>query len=464
MKKCSTAALSLAFISAAMAGDLDPPAGAIEPTMKTLDTVEPRVAINDENTAGDSNSVYRIDAAGSYYLTENVIAGPGFAGIEVNSINVTIDLNGYTIVGAGSDMLDGISGFGSDDVTVRNGFVQNFGRDGISLGERARVTGVTVKLCGQDGIDVVGDGAIIRDCAVVECGSTGVATGSGSVVSGCRVDSCGMGFRVGSQSKVEHCDAIANSAGDGFLAEEGLSDADGVVFIACTARDNAGNGFSAGVESSARDCVARDNGGDGFTLSIQASLVNCVARSNGAYGIFVTGRSTVRDCSTVINGLDGFRIGNGSTITGCTADTDQSSGIDASSDCNITNNSVQGCEEYGIDVGLRCIVRGNTCAFNNKGGILAGGQNTIAENECHDNDVLTVGGAGVRVTGSRNRVEANNVSDNEIGIDIESSGNIIVRNTASSNFSVNYNIVGGNDVGTIQSSPVGAGPWDNFEY
>ena len=42
-------------------------------------------------------------------------------------------------------------------------------------------------------------------------------------------------------------------------------------------------------------------------------------------------------------------------------------------------------------------------------------------------------------------------------------GNIIVRNTAAGN-AVNWSIVGGNDVGTIQASPVGVGAWDNFSY
>ena len=80
MLVCAFACVGVGLV--AIAGDLNPPAGSVAPTMKTLDEVEPRIAINAVNTPGDSNSVYRISQPGSYYLTGNVTAPAGDSAIE----------------------------------------------------------------------------------------------------------------------------------------------------------------------------------------------------------------------------------------------------------------------------------------------------------------------------------------------------------------------------------------------
>ena len=47
-------------------GPLTPP-GAPAPTMKSLDQVEPRIAVNSTNTPGGADSLYKITQPGSYY-------------------------------------------------------------------------------------------------------------------------------------------------------------------------------------------------------------------------------------------------------------------------------------------------------------------------------------------------------------------------------------------------------------
>lgn len=47
------------------AGDVNPPAGPVGGTMKTLSEVELRIGINATNTPGDADSLYRITAPAS---------------------------------------------------------------------------------------------------------------------------------------------------------------------------------------------------------------------------------------------------------------------------------------------------------------------------------------------------------------------------------------------------------------
>src|SRR4029079_14214982 len=92
------AVLAIAAISALLAqGPLTPP-GAPAPTMKTLDEVEPRIAVNSTNTPGDADSLDKITQPGSYYLTGNITGVFGKMGIEIAANGVTIDLMGFEMV------------------------------------------------------------------------------------------------------------------------------------------------------------------------------------------------------------------------------------------------------------------------------------------------------------------------------------------------------------------------------
>lgn len=69
----------------AVAGDLNPPAGPVAPTMKTLDEVEPRIAINRVNTPGDADSLYKITQPDSYDLTGNNTAAAALGSTDPNA-------------------------------------------------------------------------------------------------------------------------------------------------------------------------------------------------------------------------------------------------------------------------------------------------------------------------------------------------------------------------------------------
>ena len=154
----------------AFAGDLDPPKGPIEPTMKNLDDVEPRTAIRNPS---DPFEGIVIDAPGSYYLAEDIQARHSQHGIRITTPNVTLDLNGFTIFGNPEVLsLDGIRlEPEADRVRIRKGTIQDFGGHGI-------------------GTDASGaDDLIIEDLIVYNNGGSG--TGYGMWLAGSsRVKDC----------------------------------------------------------------------------------------------------------------------------------------------------------------------------------------------------------------------------------------------------------------------------------
>src|SRR4051794_16844860 len=88
------ALLSLLAVQAStQAQGLLTPPGAPAPTMKTLDQVEPRIAI--------TSVPINISTPGSYYLTGNLIGATNTAGIAIYTGNVTLDLNGFALKGGG---------------------------------------------------------------------------------------------------------------------------------------------------------------------------------------------------------------------------------------------------------------------------------------------------------------------------------------------------------------------------
>src|SRR6478609_6295158 len=77
-------------------GPLTPP-GAPAPAGKTLQQIEPRTDV--ATLAGDASAVFVISAPGSYYLSGNVAAVAGKAGIAIAAAEVALDLNGFAITG-----------------------------------------------------------------------------------------------------------------------------------------------------------------------------------------------------------------------------------------------------------------------------------------------------------------------------------------------------------------------------
>ena len=345
-------AVGMAIVSAVLAGPLDPPAGPIAPTPGP----EPRIAINQTNTPGDSGALFIITAPGSYYLEGNVTGEASKRGIEIAADHVTIDLMGYTCDGVvGSD--EGVWSLGTrTGIEVRNGVVTNWSQ-GIKVGQ-----------------------AIIRDVRAENNIVTGIDVSAGSLVVDCTATNNGTGIRTGHGCRIARCVVSSNTA-------IGISAFHAANVTDCTAYDNEGTGIFCQTGSIVTGCVSRENNGSGFFVGASSMVSECTAYSNSGFGIQVGSESTVSNCTASTNGTDGIRVFGG------------------------------------------CLVKDNTCT---------------------DNGQDPAGGAGIRVTalGGNCRFEGNHCLNNDIGIDVDSTGNVIIRNTCSGN-TTNWAIVAGNAYGPI---------------
>jgi parallel beta-helix repeat protein len=456
------------------AGPLNPPAGAVSSTYKTLTEVEPRIAINSTNTPGDADSLFKISQPGSYYLTGNITGVSGKHGIEIAANNVTLDLRGFDLVGVSAPGYDGVRTTVNSltNITVVHGSIQNWGQDGVNFGDypangglihdvhtadnaRSGIhteNGFRVSECsnmgGQYGIYAQGYGTSVSGCTTYGTSLIGIRVFGGSVVDCAVYDSSGTGISTGVATTLSNC-SVYRSGGTGISASGDC------VLTHCSAQGNGGTGISAGVGSTLLNCSAGSNTGFGIFVSDGCVVSGSSAKSNGGTGIRITGSGSAIDCVAAQNSLHGISVGDGCTVRGCTSSGNTNRGIDAYNGCHIENNLTRNNLADGIFVNFSCVVRSNNC---NGDGSAAGDH------------------GGIRVGGQANRIEGNNVTYADRGYLVESGGNIIVRNTALGN-TLNWSVVAGNKVlvvsgvnaGAISGNSGGASPGStdpsaNFTY
>lgn len=201
--------------AASLAGDLTPPAGPPASTMKTLDQVEARTPLSQQTTPGNANYRFIINQPGSYYLTGNLVASGGRSGILITTEHVTLDLNGFTLLGTGAQVAIETSVTYLDGVTIRNGKIDDWAYGILALGDGALVEDITVTNCdygirfdaasfttnisrcivyNTTNIAIsAGESSRITDC-VVRGATIGIQANGGSLISGCTVAAAGIGY------------------------------------------------------------------------------------------------------------------------------------------------------------------------------------------------------------------------------------------------------------------------------
>jgi hypothetical protein len=423
----------------ALAGPLDPPAGAPTSTFKTLGEVEPRRPI--QSLPGNTIAQYVITEPGSYYLTGNITGVVGKSGILISASNVTIDLAGFTMTGVDNTTTSGIRAPEAQrSIRVMNGTVENWPIFGVGLSEvaNAEVSNVVVRNCsggvwvgtdsrihacrvtGSSQIGISGKaGAVITDCTARSCGSTGIHTFATGTISNCTATQCGTGF---------------NTQGTATLQ-------------GCVAENSTGHGFHLWISNTVRDCTAIGSGGNGFYFGDYTTAENCTARNSTGMG-FLTG-SAVRmtNCTAGENAAGGAQVGEAAVVTGCTFFMNQQFGLFLSSNLGVaTKCAASRNQGDGIRVNTGCQVTENSCFAN------AGATPTFA---------------GIRAIGGSNRIEANVLHQNGTGVIADVGGNMIIRNSFSFN-SIRVNAAQGNNVAQIIVVPgnnfVSTDPQANLAY
>jgi parallel beta-helix repeat protein len=329
--------------------------------MKRLDQVEARTIVNAANTPGDAANTFIISAPGSYYITGDVTGDAGKHGISIQADNVTLDLNGFALIGGGGGAFRGVhvpaaqTGF-----AIRNGTIRGWTDGGV----RAELA-----------VSTLAERLRLLDNA----GATGLNLGNGSAKD-CVASGNATGFTAGNGASIRDCTATGNTTG--------FSSGDRSHFSNCVSTVNTADGFSCTSFVTLIDCTASRNTGRGIVVVGSSNVVRCNASRNTGTGIVGGTGNTIADCvagSSIASG--GIYVENGSTVRHCTARANAQSGITTLENCHVAGNTCDANSENGIIVlGAGSRVDGNTCTTNTNSGVVAfGSDNLVIRNSAHGN-------------------------------------------------------------------------------
>lgn len=212
---------------------------------------------------------------GSYMLTSNLTVSTNVAAISIQANNVTLDLNGFSLIGPDSGTANGIDTPGAPtDVVIRNGGIQDFGGAGVSIGSPSSnwaLAELRISSNGGAGVELIGsgNGFSVRSCHVVGNGGNGIRLPDNAIV------------------------------------------ADSVVF------DNGGIGITLNNGGLVRGNEVSENDGDGIQV-VAASVLHNTAIANGEHGIDALANALVHGNTAVNNNTSGGSFANIADCATCT--------------------------------------------------------------------------------------------------------------------------------------------------
>jgi hypothetical protein len=315
--------------------------------------------INDASIVAAGGYPGAITAPGSYVLTGNLTPPPGINGLNVLAPDVTLDLNGFEIVGGGGGAT-GISNLGPPGLTVRNGSVTGFGT-GISAGATSKIFHVHAGF--NTGTGISGSG-----CLIVESTSAGNATGiqadrcklEDNVVGG----NSGIGI-VGMSNVIVHNNVIGNGGG-GILTLGGSTIQENVI------QSNTVFGISDGIfgpppPPPPPPMPSRND--------VRGNTINNNGGAAGGPGVSLTMPSLINDNTVSGNTGSGVVCGTGCTLSRNQIDTNNTAGLPASGGAivgpggNVTDNSISFNLNFGLTISVFSAYSQNNLQANGFGGV-----------------------------------------------------------------------------------------------
>ena len=226
---------------------------------------------------------YTINESGSYYLTASLTQNSSDNGITIASSNVSLDLNGNSLIGDPAFTASGILLSGTiKSISIKNGSISNWKNFGLT-----GATGNNISLTALNFSDNSYDGAFL---------------GSGNVISYCTFENNGFdGLDVENNNVIKHC-VFTNNSSDGLEVENNNS------IESCSSGGNGGDGFQLNNGNVISLSTAKDNAGDGFHISNDNHLSQNIADNNTSNGYDLGYNNVVQACRASNNTLSGFKF------------------------------------------------------------------------------------------------------------------------------------------------------------
>lgn len=196
-------------------------------------TIDQTKALAGNVTSGDAPGFpVQLRVPGAYKLTSNLVVPAGTTGILIENYNVTIDLNGFSVIGpvvctgAGAALTctGSTEGFGIASSlrgsTVRNGTVRGFGNAGVAMNIDATIENVTARSNGRSGFALNGN-SVISGSLAADNGEHGFYLNSGGKVFGSQaINNKGIGIYM-NDSPSYGVSATGGEVRDSFVSRNG---------------------------------------------------------------------------------------------------------------------------------------------------------------------------------------------------------------------------------------------------
>jgi hypothetical protein len=309
--------------------------------MKSLAQVEPRTPI--------SSLPFNITSSGSYYVAANLTGVSGQSGITITADNVTLDLEGFALVGTAGSLHGVTVAAGKQNIVVYNGILRGWGGNGLDAGGalNCRVEKLLAVNNTGHGLAVGANGAISACQALVNNGD-GVRVSSSCVVlnNSCNTNGAGPGtagiHATGDNNRIEgnhlsgnlacgiQVDGSANLVVKNSAAYSGTTDyniaanssygqlvqAPGPSFTNATAWANFSSSCPNGQSFCSGVCIAlSSNPNNCGTCGNVCSFPNATAGCNNGVCVLATCNAGYADCNN--NPADGCELSVATDVNNC---------------------------------------------------------------------------------------------------------------------------------------------------